>query len=73
MHTRESFYRDISVNKQQLSYLFVILDSEKSGNHYKFIKNIKNKLRVIGVCGNLWKYLSQRNAHGTTGNKNNRT
>ena len=61
----------VSVGKK--SDLFVVSDSETSVNHYIYIKNIKNKTKVTGVCANLWNVLLQCNSHGTTANKNHHT
>ena len=46
------------------------LYNEINGYHYKFTENIKNKPKVIGACANVQNIWFQRNAHGTTGNKN---
>ena len=53
--------------------LFVVSDSGKSENKYKFTKNIKKKTNIIGVCANFWNILFQRNAHRTTGNEHHYT
>ena len=36
----------------------MVLDNETSRNQYKFIKNINNKPKVIGVCAKKLKHLT---------------
>ena len=38
---------------RKISYLYMVSNSEASGNYYEFTINTKNKWRVIGVCAKI--------------------